>query len=169
MWENTPPFGAFGLTSKCLKSGGYLRSPKAEIPWRSVSWPASTFCARDDMRAAAPRRSVSRRVCSSALVIEAFASCPRPRRRRAGEQRDEVASFQLVELHSVPASQGRTAGYRMVGVQSGGTGDQSKAPPADWLWLGWPTSLHQPRVGQASIIAWTIAPACRIADGRGGP
>src|SRR5262249_46223286 len=56
-------------------SGGYLRSPKADIPWRSVSWPASTFCARDDTRAAAPRRSISRRVCSRALVIEAFAFC----------------------------------------------------------------------------------------------
>src|SRR6516225_1282626 len=76
MWANTPPFGAFGLTySNCLKSGGYLRSPKADIPWRSVSWPASTFCARDDTRAAAPRRSASRRVCSRALVIEAFAFC----------------------------------------------------------------------------------------------
>src|SRR6516165_2187667 len=75
MWENTPPFGAFGLTySKCLKSGGYLSSPKAEIPRHSVSWPASTFCTRDDTRAAAPRRSASRRVCSRALVIEAFAS-----------------------------------------------------------------------------------------------
>src|SRR6516164_3275506 len=45
------------------------------MPWRSVSWPASTFGASDDTRAAAPRRSVSRRVCSRALVIEALASC----------------------------------------------------------------------------------------------
>jgi hypothetical protein len=35
----------------------------------------------------------------------------RPRRRRAAEQRDEVASFQLIELHSVPGSQGRSVGY----------------------------------------------------------
>jgi hypothetical protein len=28
-------------------------------------------------------------------------------RRRATEQRDELAPFQLIELHSVPASQGR--------------------------------------------------------------
>src|SRR5262249_387007 len=40
-----------------------------------MSWPASTFCARNVTRAAAPRRSVSRRVCSRALVIEAFAFC----------------------------------------------------------------------------------------------
>ena len=29
----------------------------------------------------------------------------RPRRRRAAEQRDELAPFQFIELHSVPASQ----------------------------------------------------------------
>src|SRR5260221_9066775 len=40
--------------------------------------------------------------------------CPRrerPRGCRAAEQRDELASLQLIELHSVPASQGRIAGY----------------------------------------------------------
>jgi hypothetical protein len=30
----------------------------------------------------------------------------RPRCRRPAEQRDEFASFQLIELHSIPASQG---------------------------------------------------------------
>jgi hypothetical protein len=30
----------------------------------------------------------------------------RPRRRRTAEERDEVAPFQLIELHSVPARQG---------------------------------------------------------------
>jgi hypothetical protein len=39
----------------------------------------------------------------------------RPRNRSAAEQRDEVPSFQLIELHSVPASQGRIAGYRIDG------------------------------------------------------
>src|SRR5262245_37470672 len=53
-----------------------------------------------------------------------------------------------------PASQGRIAGYRIGKEQSGGNGDQSKASPADW---------HQLTVGQASILGWTIAPACRIA------
>jgi hypothetical protein len=37
----------------------------------------------------------------------------RPRRerpgRRAADERDELASFQLIELHSVPVSQGRIA------------------------------------------------------------
>jgi len=48
----------------------------------------------------------------------------RPRRRRAAKQRDEIASSQLVELHSVPGSQGRIAGYRIREEQSGGSGDQ---------------------------------------------
>jgi hypothetical protein len=40
---------------------------------------------------------------------------------RAAEQRDEVASFQLIELHSIPASQGRiVGGYRIGEDQSGG-------------------------------------------------
>jgi hypothetical protein len=43
-----------------------------------------------------------------------------PRSGRAAEQRDELAPFQLVELHSVPASQGRITGYRIGEDQSGG-------------------------------------------------
>jgi hypothetical protein len=45
----------------------------------------------------------------------------RPRGRRAAEQCDEVAAFQLIELHSVP-SQGRIAEYRIGNDQSGGVG-----------------------------------------------
>ena len=37
----------------------------------------------------------------------------RPHRRRAAEQRDELAAFQLIELHSIPVSQGRIVGYRI--------------------------------------------------------
>src|SRR5262249_50103736 len=44
----------------------------------------------------------------------------RPRSRRAAEQRDELAPFQLIELHSVPTSQGRITGYRIGEDQSGG-------------------------------------------------
>src|SRR5262249_33728377 len=44
-----------------------------------------------------------------------------PRRRRAAEQRDELASFQLIELHLVPPSQGRISGYRIGSGQSGGS------------------------------------------------
>ncbi len=43
-----------------------------------------------------------------------------PRDRRAAEQRDELAPFQLVDLHSVPVSQGRIAGYRIGEDQSAG-------------------------------------------------
>jgi hypothetical protein len=35
----------------------------------------------------------------------------RPHRHRAAEKRDELASFQLIELHSIPVSQSRIAGY----------------------------------------------------------
>jgi hypothetical protein len=45
---------------------------------------------------------------------------PLPRYRSAAEQRDELATFQLIELHSFPASQGRIAGYRIGEDQSGG-------------------------------------------------
>jgi hypothetical protein len=38
------------------------------------------------------------------------------------EQREELAAFQLIELHSIPASQGRIAGYRTGEDQSGGSG-----------------------------------------------
>jgi hypothetical protein len=38
--------------------------------------------------------------------------------RRAAEQRDELAL--LIELHSIPASQGRIAGYRIGEDRSGG-------------------------------------------------
>src|SRR5262245_7660273 len=41
----------------------------------------------------------------------------------------ELASLQLIELHSVPRQPGRMAGYRIGEDQSGGNGDQSKAPP----------------------------------------
>src|SRR5262245_56842069 len=43
----------------------------------------------------------------------------RPRRRRAAEQRYELAPFQLIDLHSVPARPGLTSGYRIGEDQSG--------------------------------------------------
>src|SRR5262245_2745287 len=42
----------------------------------------------------------------------------RPRRCRTANESDELASFQLIELHSVPASQGRITGYRIASDQS---------------------------------------------------
>ena len=53
----------------------------------------------------------------------------RPRRRRAAEERDEIASPQLIELHSVP-SQGPIAGNPISKDQSGVVGNQSKAAAA---------------------------------------
>jgi len=48
----------------------------------------------------------------------------RPSKHRSAEQRDEVASVQLIELHFNPASQGRIAGYRIGEGQSGGIGPE---------------------------------------------
>src|SRR5262249_18363359 len=50
-----------------------------------------------------------------------IASCCAPCRCTA-EQADELATFQLIELHSIPSSQGRCAGYRIDGDQSAGIG-----------------------------------------------
>jgi hypothetical protein len=43
-------------------------------------------------------------------------------RNRAAEKRDELASSQLIELHSIATSQGRIAGYRIGNGQSAGAG-----------------------------------------------
>jgi hypothetical protein len=39
---------------------------------------------------------------------------------RGAEKRDKLAPFQLIELHMIPASQGRIAGYQIGEDQSGG-------------------------------------------------
>src|SRR5258708_38581339 len=44
------------------------------------------------------------------------ARCERPRGHRAAEKRDEFAPFQLIELHSIPASQGRGAGIELQAI-----------------------------------------------------
>jgi hypothetical protein len=49
---------------------------------------------------------------------------------RAAEQRDELASPQLIELHSIPASQGQVAEYRIGEDQSGDIGTISQPVPA---------------------------------------
>jgi hypothetical protein len=54
----------------------------------------------------------------------------RPRGRRTAEKRDELASLQLIELHSIPFSQGRFAGYRMRRDQSAGIGALAKPRPS---------------------------------------
>ncbi len=53
----------------------------------------------------------------------------RPSGCRATEQRDEIAAFYLIELHSVPVSQGRIAGYQIGADQSAGIGAQ---PVSHW-------------------------------------
>jgi hypothetical protein len=51
----------------------------------------------------------------------------RPRRRCAAEQSDELAAFQLIEVHFIPASPGPDVGYRIGGDQSAGW--NKEAPP----------------------------------------
>jgi hypothetical protein len=53
------------------------------------------------------------------------ALAPRAARPRAAEERDELAPFQLIELHSIPAGHDRIVGYRIDQDQSGG------------IWRGW--------------------------------
>jgi hypothetical protein len=59
----------------------------------------------------------------------------RPSRTRGAEKRDERTASYLIELHSVPVSQGRTAGYRLDEAQSAGIG----------------TSLHLFAVGEGRL------------------
>ena len=58
-------------------------------------------------------------------MVGSFCGLLRTRRERsrdcgAAEQRDELAGLQLIELHSIPASRGRIAGYRIGHGQSAG-------------------------------------------------
>jgi hypothetical protein len=62
------------------------------------------------------------------LPTESCVRRERPRR-RAAEQRDELASFQLIELHPVPASQGRITGYRIASDQSAGSWEARRDEP----------------------------------------
>src|SRR5260370_18741933 len=55
----------------------------------------------------------------------------RPCNGRAAEQRDELTSSQLIELHSIPANQGRIVGYRIGEDQSGGNGTNLQ-PVSRW-------------------------------------
>jgi hypothetical protein len=52
----------------------------------------------------------------------------------AAEQRDELATFQLIDLHSLPASQGRVAGYRIASDESAGMLEFCNQP---WFCLRW--------------------------------
>jgi hypothetical protein len=51
---------------------------------------------------------------------------------RAADKRDELAPFQVIELHSVLASQGRIVGYRTGEDQSGGNNGTLLQPVSRW-------------------------------------
>jgi hypothetical protein len=53
----------------------------------------------------------------SAILLRTRGERPRC---RAAEERNEVAAFQMIELHSIPASQGRLEVYRIGEDQSAG-------------------------------------------------
>jgi hypothetical protein len=60
----------------------------------------------------APRLAASRKADDDADRPRRIRLRPRrerPRRHRTAEQRDELASFQLIEVHLIPANRGRIA------------------------------------------------------------
>jgi hypothetical protein len=67
-------------------------------------------------------RRIDRLCHHASLLSRKLQNVARPRKRRAAEQRDELASSQFIELHSIPSIQGRFAGYRMGRDQSAGLG-----------------------------------------------
>src|SRR5262245_24995954 len=124
-----------------------------------------------------PRIPVQRRArpqkadgCQLRLLLRACRE--RPRCRRAAEQRDEFATPQLIELHSVP-SQGRIADIELAEVS------QELFGATQQPWAGTPAeapSPSSPRVHSISLPPMSFSPFLddchgvrRIADGRGGP
>jgi hypothetical protein len=81
------------LTFRAAPSEEALRAPRA-----AHGWPLSL------------RKLGSVRALSSEHYPTLAHSPPAGTEHRAAEQRDEVATVQLVELHSIPASQGRAGG-----------------------------------------------------------
>jgi hypothetical protein len=82
----------------------------------SLRRPSSTACARSCPRL---RSSVAKDRSPTTVSVMPCA--------RAAEQCDEVASLQPIKLHAIPASMGRTAGYRFRGGESAGTPAESVA------------------------------------------
>jgi hypothetical protein len=82
--------------------------------------------------------------------------------RRAAEQRDELASFQLIEWHSIPASQDRIAGYRIGRDRSGGNGTILQLV-SRWrdrpLSRDWPPKTREPRWTRVGAPTWSLRTA----------
>jgi len=71
----------------------------------------------------------------------------------APEQRDEVAWFQLIELHSVPHQPGPDAGYQIGGDRSAGVRTSAQRTVA-----GWVSDAQVPR-NHAIIRKYSLFPA----------
>jgi len=98
---------------------------------------ASCFLGQKGDRSVAEALFAPRKPITGITICCLRACRQRPCHRRAAERRDELATFQLIELHSVPTSQGRIAGYRIGNGQSGGNG--TILQPIS-RWRGWPMS-----------------------------
>src|SRR3981081_2099004 len=90
----------------------------------------------------------------------------RPCNRRAADERDELAPFQLIELHSIPASQGRIVRYR-IGEEVTelfynllAVGEGGRSPTRTWNNLGWygPIMLRLMSSPQTTALALRARP-----------
>src|SRR6516162_1129069 len=68
---------------------------------------------------------------------------------RAAEQREEIAPFQLIKFHSIPAGQGRIAEYRIASDQSAGSWEARREAiaPAE-VWAAGATGIVVRRTGR---------------------
>jgi hypothetical protein len=88
-----------------------------------------------------------------------------PRRRCAAEQRDELAPFQVSELHLVLYSQGGFAGYRMGRDQSAGIGALASRSQLRW---GIAREMNEQQTGARSCATDRESARWRSHDRFGG-
>src|SRR5262249_30153966 len=70
-------------------------------------------------------------------------------RRRAADKRDEVAAFQLIELHSFPPAKGHVTGYRIASDQSAGMLEFCNH---SWFCLRWRATATRIQAGLAFSV-----------------
>jgi hypothetical protein len=104
----------------------------------TILWPSKWPSSRKPTRNASIRLAQAETVAKGQEAhVPHLIALLRPRRerprRRDAEQRNKLAASQLVELHSIPARQGRIAGYPIGEDQSGGNERGSVASPENQL------------------------------------